>query len=45
MQYVIYCNKLTEEFVKFHKHDGETMARAVARLIREQAEEWNRLGN
>lgn len=40
MQYVIYCNKLTEEFVEFHKHPGESMSKCIARLMRERAEEF-----
>jgi hypothetical protein len=40
MQYVIYCNKITEAFVEFHKHDGESMSKCIARLMREQAEEF-----
>ncbi len=38
MQYVIYCNKLTEEYIDFFRNDGESMSRCIARLIREQAE-------
>ena len=38
MQYVIYCNKLTEEYIDFFRNEGESMSRCIARLIREQAE-------
>jgi len=40
MQYVIYCNKLTEAFIDANLNPGESRGRCIARMLREGAEEF-----